>query len=87
MINVDTRQEIMYSKVLGDESPEELKNTMSHVRKKMNEHFREYKRLKQIYENIRDRIQRTCDHNWEIDREYFGHRTCYECTKCEAYRS
>lgn len=34
MINVDTRQEIMYSKVLGDESPEELKNTMSHVRKK-----------------------------------------------------
>ena len=43
-------------------------------------------RLEVEINDVREQIQRSCSHDWELDDSARGGRSYYECTKCGAYR-
>jgi hypothetical protein len=44
------------------------------------------KTIKQIIQEKQDKLQSTCDHEWERDWGDYDHKTHYICKKCNLYR-
>ena len=66
---------------------EELQLEIEKVNTKKWEYYRMYEQLEKEYYQLRCKLIQLCsDHDWRIDKSSYNEHTCWECTKCGAYR-
>ncbi len=72
-----------YQQKYPDRTPkEELRILRQHYSAR----HRDLQNLERVIERRQIEIERTCDHEWEMDLSARDHRSRYDCKKCGAYR-